>query len=62
MARCETFSEGKIPLQTLQAKIDYGFAEAFTTYGTIGVKCWIYQGQYKDTMGGMSHGAHAKKG
>jgi small subunit ribosomal protein S3 len=62
MARCESFSEGKIPLQTLQAFVDYGFAEAFTTYGTIGVKCWVYHGQYAEQEGGMTHGAHAKKG
>jgi small subunit ribosomal protein S3 len=62
MARCESFSEGKIPLQTLQANIQYGFAEAFTTYGAIGVKCWIYHGPYKDEDGGTSHGAHAQKG
>jgi small subunit ribosomal protein S3 len=61
MARRESFSEGKVPLQTLQAKIDYGFAEAFTTYGAIGVKCWIYRGAYGQEEG-MRHGAHAKKG
>ena len=62
MARCESFSEGKIPLQTLQANIEYGFAEAFTTYGSIGVKCWIYHGPYESQEGGAVHGAHAKKG
>jgi small subunit ribosomal protein S3 len=61
MARCESFSEGSVPLQTLQAHIDYGFAEGFTTYGTIGVKCWVYRGQYQEEEG-RSHGAHAKKG
>lgn len=44
MARRETFKQGKIPLQTLRADIDYGFAEALTTYGLIGVKVWIYKG------------------
>jgi small subunit ribosomal protein S3 len=44
MARCESSSEGKIPLQTLQAHIDYGFAEAHSTYGAIGIKVWIYKG------------------
>lgn len=44
IARCESYKEGKIPLQTLRADIDYGFAIAFTTYGTIGVKVWIYKG------------------
>ena len=43
MARTEFYSEGNIPLQTLRADIDYGFAEANTTYGKIGVKTWIYQ-------------------
>ena len=61
MARSESFSEGKVPLQTLQAKVDYGFTEAFTTYGAIGVKCWIYHGPY-DAQEGKRHGAHAKKG
>jgi small subunit ribosomal protein S3 len=61
MARCELFSEGKVPLQTLQAHIDYGFAEAFTTYGAIGVKVWIYRGPYKEEES-FSHAAHAKKG
>jgi len=44
MARPETYHEGSIPLQTLRADIDYGFAEATTTYGLIGVKVWIYHG------------------
>ena len=61
MARSESFSEGKVPLQTLQAKIDYGFTEAFTTYGAIGIKVWIYHGPY-DKQEGKRHGAHAKKG
>jgi small subunit ribosomal protein S3 len=61
MARREVFAEGKIPLQTLQAHVDYGFAEAFTTYGSIGVKCWIYHGPYKREEG-VAHGSHAKKG
>ncbi len=45
MARTEFYSEGTIPLQTLRANIDYGFAEADTTYGKVGVKVWIYQGE-----------------
>lgn len=44
IARTEWYSEGKVPLHTLRADIDYGFAEANTTYGKIGVKCWIYKG------------------
>ena len=45
MARTEFYKEGNIPLQTLRADIDYGFAEADTTYGKIGVKVWIYKGE-----------------
>lgn len=45
MARKETYNEGTIPLQTLRADIDYGFAEADTTYGKVGVKVWIYKGE-----------------
>ncbi len=45
MARTEGYSEGSIPLQTLRADIDYGFAEADTTYGKMGVKVWIYKGE-----------------
>lgn len=44
MSRTETFKQGKIPLQTLRADIDYGFAESLTTYGVIGVKVWLYRG------------------
>ncbi|MFI5359178.1 MAG: 30S ribosomal protein S3 [Halanaerobiales bacterium] len=45
MARSEGYSEGSVPLHTLRADIDYGFAEAFTTYGKIGVKVWINKGE-----------------
>lgn len=45
IARCEQYHEGTIPLQTLRADIDYGFYEADTTYGKIGVKVWIYKGE-----------------
>ena len=45
IARTETYSDGTIPLQTLRADIDYGFAEADTTYGKVGVKVWIYKGE-----------------
>ncbi len=44
IARDEKYHEGKVPLNTLRADVDYGFAEAFTTYGTIGCKVWIYKG------------------
>ena len=56
MARTEHYHEGTIPLQTLRADIDYGFAEADTTYGKIGVKVWIYKGEVlpakKEAKGG----------
>ena len=45
IAGSEHYHDGSIPLQTLRADIDYGFAEAHTTFGMIGVKCWIYQGE-----------------
>ena len=45
IARAESYNEGTIPLQTLRADIDYGFAEADTTYGKIGVKVWVYKGE-----------------
>ena len=45
IARSEHYHEGSIPLQTLRADVDYGFAEAHTTFGVIGVKCWIYKGE-----------------
>ncbi len=45
IARSEAYSEGTTPLQTLRADIDYGFAEAHTTYGIIGVKVWVYKGE-----------------
>ena len=49
MARTEFYSEGTIPLQTLRADIDYGFAEADTTYGKVGVKAWVYNGEVLPT-------------
>ena len=56
IARAEHYSEGTIPLQTLRADIDYGFAEALTNYGIIGVKVWIYKGDIlpakKESKGG----------
>ncbi|HHW71423.1 MAG TPA: 30S ribosomal protein S3 [Clostridiales bacterium] len=50
IARTEGYHEGTIPLQTLRADIDYGFAEANTTYGKIGVKVWIYKGEVLPTV------------
>ena len=57
IARAEFYKEGTIPLQTLRADIDYGFAEANTTYGKIGVKVWIYKGEVlpeKNAKGGRA--------
>lgn len=51
MARTETYSDGTIPLHTLRADIDYGFAEADTTYGKLGVKVWIYKGEVLPAKG-----------
>jgi small subunit ribosomal protein S3 len=57
MARTEFYSEGNIPLQTLRANIDYGFAEADTTYGKVGVKVWINHGQVLPTKGSKKEGS-----
>jgi small subunit ribosomal protein S3 len=48
IARSEWYREGRVPLHTLRADIDYGFAEAQTTYGVIGVKVWIFKGEVFD--------------
>jgi len=70
IARSEQYHEGSIPLQTLRADIDYGFAEAHTTYGRIGVKTWLYKGEIlgdplaeraKPSEGGKKN-VNAKKG
>ena len=61
IARSEFYSEGTIPLQTLRADIDYGFAEADTTYGKIGVKVWIYRGQVLPTKGNNDDRAARKE-
>ncbi len=57
MARTETYNEGTIPLQTLRADIDYGFAEADTTYGKVGVKVWIYKGEVLPTKANQMEGS-----
>ena len=65
MARRDVQGVGKVPLATLRAKIDYGFAEAGTTYGQIGVKVWIYTGEVlepEDEKRDASHGADAEAG
>ena len=60
IARTEFYSEGTIPLQTLRADIDYGFAEADTTYGKVGVKVWIYKGEVLPVKGNAnSEGSEA---
>ena len=64
IARTEHYHEGTIPLQTLRADIDYGFAEADTTYGKLGVKVWIYKGEvlpHKARKEGANNDADAKK-
>jgi small subunit ribosomal protein S3 len=52
MARYEWYREGRVPLHTLRADIEYGFATARTTYGAIGVKCWIFKGEVLPTRAG----------
>ena len=59
MARTEFYKEGNIPLQTLRADIDYGFAEADTTYGKIGVKVWIYRGEVLPAKKAVVEGGEA---
>ena len=57
IARTEFYSEGTIPLQTLRANIDYGFAEADTTYGKIGIKVWVYKGEVLPTKSQAKEGS-----
>ena len=59
IARKEWYLQGRLPLQTLRADIDYGTAEAETTYGVIGVKCWIYQGEKIPQRGKAAQGGEA---
>jgi small subunit ribosomal protein S3 len=56
IARTEWSLEGRLPLHTLRADIDYGFAEALTTFGIIGVKVWIYRGEILDANASMARG------
>ena len=51
IARSEWYREGQVPLHTLRADVDYGFVEAQTTYGVLGVKVWIYKGEIFDLHG-----------
>lgn len=62
MSRRESYRQGKIPLHTLRADIDYGFTEARTTYGLIGVKVWLYHGEILPKKKGTNYGHAAKKG
>lgn len=63
IARREGYKEGKVPLHTLRADIDYGFTEAFTTYGLIGIKVWIYKGEIINKKEGKAlDGVNAQKG
>ena len=61
IARSEWYREGRVPLHTLRADIDYGFAEAKTTYGVIGVKVWIFKGEILDTVADQEEPEAAKK-
>jgi small subunit ribosomal protein S3 len=56
IARSEWYLQGRLPLHTLRADVDYGFAEANTTFGVIGVKCWIYRGEILDPKAAMARG------
>ena len=61
IARNEWYREGRVPLHTLRADVDYGFAEALTTYGILGVKVWIYKGEVFDLATKHSSGQQAAK-
>ena len=65
IARCEWYREGRVPLHTLRADIEYGFTEAHTTYGSIGVKCWIFHGEVlpgkKDASAVVGTGARPQR-
>jgi small subunit ribosomal protein S3 len=52
IARSEWYLEGRVPLHTLRADVDYGFAEANTTYGVLGIKVWIYNGEAREARSG----------
>ena len=56
IARSEWHLQGQLPLHTLRSDVDYGFAEAHTTFGIIGVKVWIYRGQILDAKAAMARG------
>ena len=62
IARSEWYHEGRVPLHTLRADVDYGVVEATTTYGVLGVKVWIYKGEVFDLHAAKPEGAGGKKG
>lgn len=62
MSRCEWYRQGRVPLHTLRANVDYGLAEAMTSYGVIGVKVWIYRGEVLDKGKARKNVANAKEG
>ena len=62
IARNEWYREGRVPLHTLRADVDYGFAEALTTYGILGVKVWIYKGEVFDLYAPKTEQTGSKKG
>lgn len=62
IARSEWYHEGRVPLHTLRADVDYGVVEATTTYGVLGVKVWIYKGEVFDLHAAKPEGAGSKKG
>jgi small subunit ribosomal protein S3 len=59
IARTEGYREGRVPLHTLRADIDYGTATAKTTYGTIGVKVWVFRGEVMEDFGGRTYSTGA---
>src|SRR5215471_1801719 len=59
LARVESYHEGSVPLHTLRANVDYGFAEAHTLYGKLGIKCWICRGENKPERGEATSSAVA---
>ena len=61
-ARSEWYREGRVPLHTLKAGIDFGFSEALTTYGIIGIKVWIYNEESKDDETNLGKMSSEKKG
>ena len=62
MSRSEFYREGRVPLHTLRANIDYGFYEARTTFGRIGVKVWIYKGEVADRLARRARGRGRRRG